>query len=127
MLTFGVQQQAPIPMVFENYVADVEVDSKTVKLALWDTAGGDDYDYLRSLVYPDSHVVLICFALDSPDSFDNVQTKVRSRSPLSLIILRRHRWECLSIISIPFRIVSTNVFDTRSRFTVGFRGEALLP
>lgn len=71
----GAFPKAPIPTVFENYVADVEVDGKTVKLALWDTAGGDDYDHLRSLVYPDSHVVLICFAIDSPDSFDKVQTK----------------------------------------------------
>lgn len=32
---------------------------------------------LRPLSYPDSHVILICFAIDSPDSLDNVQEKVR--------------------------------------------------
>lgn len=69
-----------MPTVFENYVADVEVDGKHVELALWDTAGQEDYDRLRPLSYPDSHVILICFAVDSPDSLDNVQEKVR-RSP----------------------------------------------
>lgn len=33
---------------------------------------------LRPLSYPDSHVILICFAVDSPDSLDNVQEKVRA-------------------------------------------------
>lgn len=32
---------------------------------------------LRPLSYPDSHVILICYAIDSPDSLDNVQEKVR--------------------------------------------------
>jgi Ras homolog gene family, member A len=63
--------------VFENYVADVDVDGKHVELALWDTAGQEDCDRLRPLSYPDSHVILICFAVDSPDSLDNVQEKVR--------------------------------------------------
>jgi Ras family protein A len=62
--------------VFENYVADVEVDGRRVELALWDTAGQEDYDRLRPLSYPDSHVILICFAVDSPDSLENVQEKV---------------------------------------------------
>jgi len=64
-----------IPTVFENYVADVQVDGKRVELALWDTAGQEDYDRLRPLSYPDSHVILICFAIDLPDSLDNVQEK----------------------------------------------------
>jgi len=64
-----------VPTVFENYVADVEVDGRRVELALWDTAGQEDYDRLRPLSYPDSHVVLICFAVDLPDSLENVQEK----------------------------------------------------
>lgn len=77
-----------MPTVFENYVADVEVDGKHVELALWDTAGQEDYDRLRPLSYPDSHVILICFAIDSPDSLDNVQEKV-SRDPSSSTRLPR--------------------------------------
>ncbi|KAJ2747152.1 GTP-binding protein Rho1 [Coemansia sp. BCRC 34301] len=71
----GTFPEAYVPTVFENYVADVEVDGKRVELALWDTAGQEDYDRLRPLSYPDSHVILICFAIDSPDSLDNVQEK----------------------------------------------------
>ncbi|CCH63021.1 hypothetical protein TBLA_0J00210 [Henningerozyma blattae CBS 6284] len=64
-----------VPTVFENYVADVEVDGRRVELALWDTAGQEDYDRLRPLSYPDSNVVLICFSIDIPDSLENVQEK----------------------------------------------------
>ncbi|CAE6498802.1 unnamed protein product [Rhizoctonia solani] len=67
----GTFPEVYVPTVFENYVADVEVDGKRVELALWDTAGQEDYDRLRPLSYPDSHVILICFAVDSPDSLDN--------------------------------------------------------
>lgn len=76
--------QVYVPTVFENYVADVEVDGKHVELALWDTAGQEDYDRLRPLSYPDSHVILICFAIDSPDSLDNVQEKVCNDSLMAL-------------------------------------------
>jgi len=64
-----------VPTVFENYVADIEVDSKQVELALWDTAGQEDYDRLRPLSYPDTHVILMCFSIDSPDSLENIPEK----------------------------------------------------
>ncbi|KAJ8321714.1 LOW QUALITY PROTEIN: hypothetical protein KUTeg_000185 [Tegillarca granosa] len=47
----------------------------SVELALWDTAGQDDYDRLRPLSYPNTDVILMCFSVDSPDSLENVQTK----------------------------------------------------
>ncbi|KAF9158941.1 GTP-binding protein Rho1 [Actinomortierella ambigua] len=71
----GTFPEIYVPTVFENYVTDVEVDGKHVELALWDTAGQEDYDRLRPLSYPDSHVILICFAIDSPDSLENVTEK----------------------------------------------------
>lgn len=64
-----------VPTVFENYVADIEVDSKQVELALWDTAGQEDYDRLRPLSYPDTDVILMCFSVDSPDSLENIPEK----------------------------------------------------
>ncbi|KAJ5723923.1 hypothetical protein N7488_001958 [Penicillium malachiteum] len=71
----GTFPETYVPTVFENYVTDVQIDNNTVELALWDTAGQEDYDRLRPLSYPDSHVIMICFAIDSPDSLENVQEK----------------------------------------------------
>ncbi|CAF0727893.1 unnamed protein product [Didymodactylos carnosus] len=61
--------------IFDTYVADIEVDGKTVDLALFDTAGQEDYDRLRPLSYPDTNVVLICFSVDSPVSATSVIEK----------------------------------------------------
>ena len=63
--------------MFENYDADVDIDGKHVLLALWDTIGQAEYDRLRPLSYSGSHVILISFAIDFPDSLANVQEKVR--------------------------------------------------
>ncbi|KAJ3404313.1 GTP-binding protein Rho1 [Chytriomyces hyalinus] len=64
-----------VPTVFENYMADVSVDNVRVQLALWDTAGQEDYDRLRPLSYTDTHVTMICFAIDSPTSLANIAEK----------------------------------------------------
>jgi len=64
-----------VPTVFENYVTLVQFDGKTVELALWDTAGQEEYDRLRPLSYPESNVILIVFSVDFPTSLANVQDK----------------------------------------------------
>ncbi|KAI9844767.1 MAG: Rho GTPase [Sclerophora amabilis] len=64
-----------VPTVFENYVTDCRVDGKSVQLALWDTAGQEDYERLRPLAYSKAHVILIGFSVDMPDSLDNVRHK----------------------------------------------------
>ncbi|KAL0956230.1 hypothetical protein HGRIS_002386 [Hohenbuehelia grisea] len=63
------------PTVFDNYVAEIRLDDKPVQLALWDTAGQEEYERLRPMSYSKSHVILIAFALDTPDSLENVTTK----------------------------------------------------
>ncbi|OXV10148.1 hypothetical protein Egran_02088 [Elaphomyces granulatus] len=64
-----------VPTVFENYVTDCRVDGRSVQLALWDTAGQEDYERLRPLAYSKAHVLLIAFAVDTPDSLENVKIK----------------------------------------------------
>ncbi|BGO99338.1 GTP-binding protein RHO3 [Rhodotorula toruloides] len=63
------------PTVFENHCVDIVVDGTPIELALWDTAGQEDFDRLRSLSYADSNVVLLCFSVDQPTSLENVKSK----------------------------------------------------
>ena len=64
-----------VPTVFENYVADLEVNGIMYEIGLWDTAGQEDYDRLRVLSYPDTDVVLITYSIDSSESYECVRSK----------------------------------------------------
>ncbi|XP_025965006.1 rho-related GTP-binding protein RhoD isoform X1 [Dromaius novaehollandiae] len=64
-----------VPTVFEKYTASFQVGSKPVKIHLWDTAGQEDYDRLRPLSYSDANVILMCFDVTNPSSYDNILTK----------------------------------------------------
>jgi small GTP-binding protein len=64
-----------VPTVFDNYKAEVMVDSRQYTLGLWDTAGQEDYDRLRPLSYPGTDVFLVTFSITSPNSFENVKSK----------------------------------------------------
>ncbi|PWA28687.1 hypothetical protein CCH79_00014813, partial [Gambusia affinis] len=91
VFTKGLFPEVYIPTVFDNYVADMEVDQTKMQLALWDTAGQEDYDRLRPLSYPDSDVVLLCFSVVNRDSLANVKEKwipeVRHFCPYVPIVL----------------------------------------
>lgn len=63
------------PSVFEKYNTTVTLGGKEFKLNLYDTAGQDDYDRLRPLSYQEADVVLVCFDVTNPTSFENVLIK----------------------------------------------------
>jgi len=73
--TSNVYPEDYIPTVFDNYAANLMVDEKPVTLGLWDTAGQADYDRMRPLCYPDTDVFLICYAINSKASYENVKAK----------------------------------------------------
>ncbi|KAL9617915.1 MAG: hypothetical protein Q9160_007342 [Pyrenula sp. 1 TL-2023] len=63
------------PTVFENYVHDIFVDNTHLELSLWDTAGQEEFDRLRSLSYDDTQAIMLCFSVDNKDSLENVGSK----------------------------------------------------
>ncbi|NXS53163.1 RHOF protein, partial [Brachypteracias leptosomus] len=63
------------PSVFEKYSTSVTLGKKEVTLNLYDTAGQEDYDRLRPLSYQNTNVVLICYDVTNPTSYENVAAK----------------------------------------------------
>lgn len=75
VFTRGYFPQVYEPTVFENYVHDIFIDGQSIQLSLWDTAGQEEFDRLRLLSYSDTHCIMLCYSIDSPDSLENVQSK----------------------------------------------------
>ncbi|XP_028679989.1 rho-related GTP-binding protein RhoF [Erpetoichthys calabaricus] len=63
------------PSVFEKYVTKIKVGSKEINLNLYDTAGQEDYDRLRPLSYQNANLVMVCYDVTNPTSFDNILIK----------------------------------------------------
>ncbi|KAI9205125.1 transforming protein RhoA [Polychytrium aggregatum] len=75
VFAYGRFPEHYIPTTFESYVAELSIDGQDIGLALWDTAGQPEYDRLRPLSYPYSDVALICYAVDSPESLENITSQ----------------------------------------------------
>ena len=52
------------------------MEGHQIELDIWDNTGMNDYERLRRLSYDNVHVVLICFSISDPDSFENVEHMV---------------------------------------------------
>lgn len=63
------------PSVFEKYTTSVTIGNKEIFLHLCDTAEQEDYDRLHPLSYQEANLVLICYAVTNPTSFDKVLIK----------------------------------------------------
>ncbi|ODN00866.1 Ras-like GTP-binding protein RhoL [Orchesella cincta] len=80
-----------VPTIFDNLAKNVTVDGMVFSLTLWDTAGQEEYERLRPLSYPKTDCFLLCFAIDNPASYANVELKwipeLRHHCPRAAIIL----------------------------------------
>ncbi|CCF59101.1 hypothetical protein KAFR_0G00680 [Kazachstania africana CBS 2517] len=77
LLMSYVQKTFPedyIPTVFENYVTKIAgPKGKYIELALWDTAGQEEYSRLRPLSYTDVDILMVCYSVDNKVSLQNVR------------------------------------------------------
>jgi GTPase SAR1 family protein len=99
-----------VPTLFENYVADLQVDGVKFKCALWDTAGQSDFDRLRQSSYAQTDIFCICFSIDRWDSLENVLEKVEN------LYRKATQYVVLNISSGFLRLNSTNAKRTPSSF-----------
>lgn len=61
--------------MFDNDSATMFLNGQAISLGIWDTAGQSEFDTIRPLSYPQTDVFLICFAVDSPASLQNITAK----------------------------------------------------
>ncbi|KAL5008339.1 hypothetical protein ScPMuIL_013051 [Solemya velum] len=64
-----------VPTVFDNYSVTVTVRERQFQLGLIDTAGQEEYEGLRLLSYPGTHVFLFAFSVTMPESMANLELK----------------------------------------------------
>nr|CAB3265575.1 Wrch protein [Phallusia mammillata] len=64
-----------IPTAFDNYSVRVTINEQPIRLQICDTAGQDEFDSMRPLCYPGTHVFMVCFSVVRPTSLCNIRDK----------------------------------------------------
>ena len=72
VLMDGKLTNQDLPEYFKTFTHKMKVDGKKIELGLWDTAGEASYEGLRRLSYPNCSLVLVCYAVNSRESFENI-------------------------------------------------------
>ncbi|XP_059140866.1 LOW QUALITY PROTEIN: uncharacterized protein LOC131928765 [Physella acuta] len=68
--------QTYVPTGFDTYTSQYSVsDNYKIYMSIWDTSGDVGYDRVRPLSYTECDLVIICFAIDKPESLDDVVSK----------------------------------------------------
>jgi len=67
--------EKPLPNVFDFYSGVGEATDEKEALRLWDIHGGRLPETTRNAKYSCADVIIICFAIDHVESFENVKNK----------------------------------------------------
>uniref|UniRef100_A0A0B7A8L5 Uncharacterized protein n=1 Tax=Arion vulgaris TaxID=1028688 RepID=A0A0B7A8L5_9EUPU len=64
------------PTGFDTYSSQYCVsDTYKIHMSIWDTSGDAGYDRVRPLSYSESDLVIICFAIDRPETMEEAVSK----------------------------------------------------
>uniref|UniRef100_A0A7E4V8E5 Rho-related GTP-binding protein RhoG n=1 Tax=Panagrellus redivivus TaxID=6233 RepID=A0A7E4V8E5_PANRE len=66
---------AYVPTIVETFTTTVHISEKAYNLHIFDTAGQETCDRLRPLSYQKANLIIICFSVVNPASFENVKDK----------------------------------------------------
>ena len=84
---FAIDQYHVSPEIKDR--ANFKVDGVDVALRLWDTFG--DHEFNRKFAYQNAHVVVLCFAINCPKTFKNVNavwySEIKKYCPRTPIVL----------------------------------------
>ena len=79
------------PTVLDNYTKTVTFGDTSIELEVLDTAGSEDYDQLRPVSYPQTHLFLIFFAVEKRQTFHSIENRwlneIAQHSPNTKYIL----------------------------------------
>lgn len=53
----------------------MELDNTRHIIKLHDTAGQEDYERIRQVIYKEANVFILCYSLDNRSSFENIVSK----------------------------------------------------
>lgn len=89
--THGIFPTEYVPTIFDNFTQTLNHNGRVFRLDLYDTAGQEDYDRLRSACYSGTDVFIVCYSCDSAKSCNNIEHKwmpeLRRYAPNAKILL----------------------------------------
>ncbi|KAJ5076582.1 rho gtpase [Anaeramoeba ignava] len=63
-----------IPTIYDNFSKNFKIEeNKEIEIVFWDTERRDYDDRLFPLYYPETDLIVICFAIDDYYSFENIE------------------------------------------------------
>ncbi|KAM0676898.1 hypothetical protein BDAP_002489 [Binucleata daphniae] len=64
-----------IPTIIDNFVETININDEPISLAVWDTAGQEEYDAVRPVSYSDTDLVFLCYSIENKGMLMNIEEK----------------------------------------------------